>query len=111
MHDIILAAGADTIAKGTDFWGTTIGAWVQNILGAFGAIICIIALFKAAGKFLNGKIGDGVKIIILALVIAAICFAPEQIFTSLINTTKHLLLSGSDSVDKIGGTGDAGGGV
>jgi hypothetical protein len=96
MNDITLLAA-------TSFFDSPIGGWVKAILGAVGVIIVIIAVLKAVGNFLNGKVGAGVKTIVMGLVVAAICIQPE-IITNLINVMADVLNLGADSVEEIGGS-------
>lgn len=91
----------------TDFWSTPIGKWTVAILGAVGIIVVLAAVLKSIPKFTAGKFGDGLKIIIGGLVIAAICIKPSLI-TDMINTVADLLGKGTDSVNQIGsGSGSA----
>lgn len=100
MNPLIIQAGA---AAG--FWSTALGEWAKGILAAVGVVLVLVALFKAAGKFLNGKVGDGVKVLILGLIIAAFCFKPDTLLGSLINTTSNVIEKVSTSVDEVGGGG------
>ena len=90
LHLLAEAANTDT------FFNTEIGGVVKTFLAAIGVIVVLLAIFKATGKFFNGKgAGEGVKIILLGLVVAAFCFRPELIGT-LIDAVGNI-------IDKIGG--------
>jgi hypothetical protein len=71
--NLILAA--DT----TPFFNTGIGKIIQALLVGVGVIIVLWSALKSVGKISQGKIGDAVKGIIGAVVVAAFCFQPELI--------------------------------
>ena len=102
MNDfLLLAADADQTLN------SDIGLVIQTLLGALGVIILLVALFKGVPKFIEGKIGAGLKTVVGGLLVTALCFNPQLLF-DLVDLVGSLLGTGTDSIEDI--TQNPGGG-
>ena len=68
----VLATTGETGAN--DFLDSQIGTVITALAGAAGLLVCLIGVFKAVGAFLNGKMGQGFKVILGTAVLAGILF-------------------------------------
>ena len=106
-----LNGGAPAGAQPSDwFWSSAIGIVVWSLLSAAGIIIVLMTATKALKTLSGGKVGEGARIIVIGLVLAAFCFYPP-----LINQTIQIFVqfvqAVLDSVGKLFGGGSGGGGV
>lgn len=100
--------GFSTVAEGHDqaFFDTALGGVVRSFLGAGGILIVIVAILKAIKSVSSGKIGDAVKTILGAVVLAVFMFQPSMI-TSLISAAAGIIEVIVSSIGDLAGGGDA----
>lgn len=74
----ILAVGQDLAPK-TDFWSTSLGGVLRDLMTAIGIIVVLATILKAVSQITTGKVGGAVKIALGGFVVAAILFSPTLI--------------------------------
>lgn len=84
------AASGSGAAGVNQFFSTPFGVMLSGILGVFGLLVAIVAVFSAIKHFTSGAHSQGVKIILGGLFIAALLAFPSLIFTG-IQASGHLL--------------------
>lgn len=115
-NTIILAAGEDgfDMKVGTvNFWDTSMGGVLKTIMGIVGIIVVIYAILKAVKNIATGKVADGVKAIVAAILVAAVLFNPMliesgiraggKVIESVLKTVNDV--AGSGSKTNTGGSG------
>ena len=70
----ILASSFDGNVNDTDFWSTGLGAVMATFMGVLGLLVVAYSLIRTIKKVADGKIGDAVKGVFGALVLAVFLF-------------------------------------
>ena len=111
MNEILLAVPGDP-GRGVDtFWGTQAGTILGMVMGIIGLLVVLMAVVKAFSHVSQGKIGNAVKVVLGAGVLAVFLFQPELI-TAVINmlgkAVSAVINSGSEIVDQGSQNGGSG---
>jgi hypothetical protein len=93
-----ILAATDTTA----FWNSTIGKFLGAILTGVGILVVLFALVKAVGGISKGKVGEGVKSVVIGAIVAAFCFQPKLI-GDLIDLFSNIVGKVIESITSIGG--------
>jgi hypothetical protein len=87
-----------------DFWSTAIGSQMRTLMGVVGIIVVVYAVLKAVKNIAAGKVGDSVKGILGAIVLAAVLFNPPLIQNA-IRASAKLVESAINTVSDLGDIG------
>lgn len=101
---LIAQASADLAEVNANvFWETSLGGVLKVLLAAAAILLIIGGVFKSAGKFTSGKLGEGAKIIVGVVIAAVFLFRPE-LLTGIINLAgslmEQLFSSGEELIDE-----------
>jgi len=100
----LIAAEFDGMINNTDFWETGLGKMLGTAMGVVGIIIVVYAVMKTVKNVASGKVGDAVKGVVGAVLIAAVLFQPTLI-QSAIRAGGNVVQQAIDTVSSIGGSG------
>lgn len=94
LRNTILALEAGGTEGVSRFWNTPAGTALGYLLDAVGIILLIAAGFKAFTHFSAGKVGQGVKIVLGAGIVAAFLIFPElfEVLASMLGRVVSLVI-------------------
>lgn len=87
---------------GVDFWDTPLGSFLGTFLGVLGILVVLWSIIRAVKNISTGRVGDAVKGIFGAIIIAAILFQPRLI-SGAINFGGVIVAKVIDTFSAIGG--------
>lgn len=93
--------GFDGSVNGKDFWADGLGATLATLMGVLGILVVVYALIRTVKKVADGKLGDAVKGVIGAAVLAVFLFQPQLINTT-INAVSGFVKSAVTTISNIG---------
>lgn len=93
--------GFDGKVGSVDFWNTSIGSTLRTLMGVVGILVVIYAILKGVKNVATGKVGDSIKGIVGAVLLAAVLFNPPLIQKA-VAAGGSLVESVIDTVAKIG---------
>lgn len=102
---IIAFNNSDVTIGGADFWDQGIGRALATLMGVIGLIVVVIALLNVVKNIAGGKIGQAVKGVIGAIILAVFLFNPQLINTS-IRAASGFVNSGLETIQGIGDSGN-----
>jgi uncharacterized membrane protein YgcG len=124
-NSIIIAAEFDGNIGDTAFWDTGLGSALGTFLGVLGILVVIYAIVRTVKNVAQGKLGEALKGVIGAVLLAAVLFQPtlaqdaikagSTVMEKAIDTISSIGESsnggtgGSGGSDDTGGSGDSGG--
>lgn len=90
MYTALIAQASDSATQNANaFWDTSFGQTIKVLLASAAILLILVAIFKSSKHFMSGKIGEGVKVIGGAVVMAVFLFRPETL-TDLVNLVGSL---------------------
>ncbi len=105
-HILAQSSSFDGTVNDTDFWESGLGATMATFMGVLGLIVVVVALINAIKRVADGKIGNAVRGVIGALVLAVFLFQPTLINRS-IDAMSSFVESVIETVTTIGEEADA----
>lgn len=79
--DLFMAADASASSAATNFLNSAFGKFIVALGGAVGLLVAVVGLFKSIGKFINGRVGEGFKVIAITVLLAGILFSISSLPT------------------------------
>lgn len=104
----LIAAEFNGTVGNTNFWDTGLGKMLGTAMGVVGIIVVVYAILKTVKNIASGKVGDAVKGIVGAVILASVLFNPTLI-ESAIKAGGTVVQKAIETVSQIGGSGGSGG--
>lgn len=103
----LMAAGYTPTIGGSDFWTTPLGVALRAFLGVIGLLVVIFTIIRVVKSIATGKIGEAVKAVIGAVILAAFLFQPSLV-SDTINAGGTIVSKVIQTVSSIGSGGSGG---
>lgn len=100
----LIAAEFNGTVGNSNFWDTGLGKMLGTAMGVVGIIVVVYAILKTVKNIASGKVGDAVKGIIGAVVLASVLFNPTLI-ESAIKAGGTVVQKAIETVAQIGESG------